>query len=276
MFNLIRMNLYRMVRTKGLWIVMLCMAGFGALTSAMAAADLDVADYYEGEWYEEPDDGFGITVGAPVGADGDALSFLEFYNSNLSSGLLLLFLSIACAIYYSGEIKSGFLKNIAGQTKHKADIFLSKTVVNMLYILLMLLVYGVVLYASFRLMLPKRYTFRFGTEYWQETLLLVLVLYVLHLAFAGGVAFLTTVFKSATVGITVGLLSAFGLPAVFMAYLKRFLDVDFVKLLVSANVNGMRIGVAHKDVIFALGVGIITSIVYYFLGAVYFTKIDVV
>ncbi len=61
-----------------------------------------------------------------------------------------------------------------------------------------------------------------------------------------------------------------------MAYLKRFLDVDFVKLLVSANVNGMRIGVAHKDVIFALGVGIITSIVYYFLGAVYFTKKDVV
>lgn len=276
MFNLIRMNLYRMVRTKALWIVMLCMVGFGVITCAMTAADLDVVDYYEGEGYEEPDDSFGITVGAPVGADGAVLSFLEFYNSNLSSGLLLIFLSIACAIYYSGEIKSGFLKNIAGQTKHKADIFLSKTVVNMLYILLMLVVYGVVLYTSFRLMLPKRYTFRFGTEYWNETLLLVLVLFVLHLAFAGGVAFLTTLFKSTTVGITVGILAAFGLPAIFMAYLKRFLDVDFVKLLVSANVNGMRIGAAHKDVFFALGVGIITSIVYYFLGAVYFTKKDVV
>lgn len=276
MLNLIRMNLYRMVRTKGLWIVMLCMVGFGAITCIMTTVDLDVVGYNQNDGNVEPEESFGISVGVPVSADNAAPSFLEFYNSNLSSGLLLIFLSIACAIYYSGEMKSGFLKNIAGQTKHKADIFLSKTVVNIIYILLMLLVYGAVLYIGLRLMFPKQYTFRFGTEYWNETLQLVLVLYVLHLAFAGGVAFLTTAFQSATVGITVGLLAAFGLPAMFMDYLKRFLDVDFIKFLLTNNINGMRIGMAQKDLLFALGVGIISSIIYYFLGAVYFTKKDVV
>ncbi len=42
------------------------------------------------------------------------------------------------------------------------------------------------------------------------------------------------------------------------------------------NVHGMFVGAVRKDIFFAMGVGALFSVIYYLLGAVYFTKKDVV
>lgn len=41
MLNLIRMNLYRMAKTKSLWIVLLCMAAFCTFACSMVTIDLE-------------------------------------------------------------------------------------------------------------------------------------------------------------------------------------------------------------------------------------------
>ena len=71
MLNLIRMNLYRMAKTKSLWIVLLCMAAFCTFACSMVTIDLEemqknkennlsgsfAAVYKEEE--EIPDDAYG-------------------------------------------------------------------------------------------------------------------------------------------------------------------------------------------------------------------------
>ena len=288
MLNLIRMNLYRMAKTKSLWIVLLCMAAFCTFACSMVTIDLEeiqknkennlsgsfAAVYKEEE--EETAGGFGISVQVPEKEDGEIPTFLEFYNSDLASGIVLVFLCIGCVIYFNGEIKSGFLKNIAGQTRHKSNIFLSKIIANMVYILVALLLYGVVQFFSLWFMLKDKYTFRFGGEFIKETGVLLMAFFLLYLAFLGGISLVTTVLKSTAAGITLGMLSAFGVLSSFGAYADKLLHVNLSKYMVITNVHGMFVGAVRKDIFFAMGVGALFSVIYYLLGAVYFTKKDVV
>lgn len=287
MLNLIRMNLYRMARTKSIWVVMLCMAIFCVFSCSMEKIDLGemqkegdtstaLAGVYKGEEDAEVEGSFGITVQVPEKENGEVPTFLEFYNSDAASGIILVFLAIGCVIYFSGEIKSGFLKNIAGQTKHKANIFLSKVVANIVYVLVSLAIYGVVQFFSLWILLKDQYTYRFGTEYLKETGILLLAVCVLYLAFLGGMSLLTTVLKSTAVGITVGMLAVFGVLGTFVSYLEKMIDVELQKYFVMTNVHQMLLGVSGKDLFWAFCVGVLFSLVYYVLGAVYFTKRDVV
>ncbi len=294
MLNLIHMNLYRMAKTKSLWSCMLSMVFFCIFSCYMVSIDYEmrseqnaqnveqeieqsgVVGVYEGEDEDEIESAFGITVQVPEKENGEMPAFLEFYNSDLASGIILLFLSIGCVIYFNGEQKSGFLKNIAGQTKHKSSIFLSKIVANMLYILVSLLAYGVTQFIALRLILKDQGIIRFGTEYLNETFLLLLANFVLYLAFLGGISLLTTVTRSTAAGITVGIISACGLPATFGVYMEKLFDVTIVKYLVTTNVHQLLIGTPQKNVFFALGTGIISATVYYLLGTVYFAKKDIV
>lgn len=295
MLNLIRMNLYRMVKTKSLWVVLFCMGMFCVFSCYMSKVDMEAQEkeshttsisnendgselmgLYKGEDEEEIDTVFGIAVNAPEKKDGKNPAFLEFYNADLASGIVLVFLTIGCAIYFNGEMKSGFLKNIAGQTKHKSSIFLSKVFVNMIYVLLALIGYGIVQYLSLKFLLADQFTLRFGKEYLKETGLLVLSIYLLSLAFSGGISLVTVVFRSTAVGITIGMLSAFGLIQSFIPYIEKSFDIELLKYMVTTNIHQMTIGTAEKDVMFAIGIGILFSVFYYLLGTVYFTKKDVV
>ena len=296
MLNLIRMNLYRMVKTKSLWVVMFCMGMFCVYSCSMSKMDLTerkkevhmvndmngngasepLIGIYQGEEDEEVDAVFGITVNVPEKENGEVPAFLEFYNADLASGIVLIFLTIGCALYFNGGIKSGFLKNIAGQTRHKSSIFLSKTFVNMIYVLLALFVYGIVQYISLKFLLADQFTFRFGKEYLKETGWLGVSIYLLYMAFSGGISLITVVFKSTSVSITMGMLSAFGLINSFVPYIEKSLDVKLLKYMVTTNIHQMLIGTAGKDVMFAIGAGILYSVFYYLLGTVYFTKKDVV
>lgn len=289
MFNLIRMNLYRMARTKSLWVVMLCMAMFCTFACSMVTIDLkdmqknkaedlsgSLVGVYTGEDNDEEEGNFGITVQVPEKENGEIPTFLEFYNSDLASGIILVFLCIGCVIYFNGEIKSGFLKNIAGQTRHKPNIYLAKVFANMAYILSALLLYGTVQFISLWFMLKDKYSFRFGGEYIRETAVLLAGIFLLYLAFLGGISLITTVLKSTAAGITVGMLCAFGVIGSFAAYADKIFHVNLSKYLVVSNVHNMLVGALKKDVFFAMGVGALFSLFYYLLGTVYFTKKDVV
>lgn len=289
MFNLIRMNLYRMARTKSLWVVMFCMAMFCTFACSMVTIDLkdmqknkaedlsgSLVGVYTGEDNEEEEGSFGITVQVPEKGNGEIPTFLEFYNSDLASGIVLVFLCIGCVIYFNGEIKSGFLKNIAGQTRHKPNIYLAKVFANMAYILSALLLYGTVQFISLWFMLKDKYSFRFGGEYIKETAVLLAGIFLLYLAFLGGISLITTVLKSTAAGITVGMLCAFGVIGSFAAYADKIFHVNLSKYLVVSNVHNMLVGALKKDVFFAIGVGALFSVFYYLLGTVYFTKKDVV
>ena len=282
MFNLIRMNLYRMVRSTSLWAVMIIMVAVCSFSGCRQIASLDTIGPYQPD-YEESGSGFGLLFSPPAGKYGEAPSFLEFYSSDLSSGILLVFLSVACSIFYGEEIKSSFLKNITGQTRDKTDIFWSKFIVTILLALFIMLLYGMAKFIVLKPLFPKEYTLRFVSECWPAIPFLLAGNFILHLAYAGGIVLVTMVSRSTTVGCITGIFTALGLPGYFLGMVEESYKVELVKYLVTTNVHNMRIatmynewiGYSEKDIYFALAIGIVFFILYEVLGAVYFTKKDV-
>lgn len=301
MLNLIRMNLYRMMKTKSLYILLLCAVSFCLLSCYMDRIDyIDIQSPETGSIEEttdkeemtdkdeattgitiekaeevDPESGsFGIAVQTPDKTDGKKPVFLEYFHAYLASGFMLLFLIIGCALYVNGESKCGYIKNIAGQTRHKSYIYISKIITMAIYTAFFMLFYGLVHYIGLKLFLP--YHFAFGKEYLSQSVKLFLVTFLLHTAFLSAIALLVTLFRSTSVGITVGLLANFGFLSLFLPYLEKLFHVKIQKYLIMTNLQQLLLGVSDKCIRQGIYVGGVFLLIYLLCGTAYFTKKDVV
>ena len=138
MLNLIRMNLFRMVHTRGVIVVFVLLMGFSVLSGSMSVYDSEemakaIEEQKTGAQQENPglvveENGeqigsVGITIHTPIEEDGSLSDYIFIYCEELSSGILLLFILIGAVLFFRGDEKCGFLKNISGQTKHRYNIF---------------------------------------------------------------------------------------------------------------------------------------------------------
>lgn len=299
------MNLYRLSRTKSIYILLLCTSLFCLLSCYMERIDYietqkaetaaqtktgsdetpDIPDEEEEQgglsididpdYHVDAEEGnFGIMVQTPEKTDEHTPAFLEYYHANLASGIILLFLIIGCALYVNGEAKCGFIKNIAGQTRHKSYIYISKIITMAVYTAMSMLLYGLVQYIGLRIFLP--YHIDFGKAYLSQSWKLLLASFLLHTAFICAISLLVTLTRSTSVGITVGLLVDCGIFFAFIPYLEKLLHVKIQKYMIVTNMQQMLIDTADKTVMKGIGIGGILLLVYLAIGTLYFTKKDVV
>lgn len=303
MFNLIRMNIYRMIFMKGMRITLLCtilFAGFAAYMSytdtkymqeeteklAPSGTDKEIAlagfedaskeqDTNEADKQEdEADFSFGIYVETPYNEDGSPADFLQYYAADLASGTILIFTIIAAALFVAAEEKSGFVKNIAGQARHRGDIYLAKLPAMALYILGQMLFYGLVQYIVLRISFAE--PIPFGASMFKDALIVFLIDFLLYLAFASGIMMFTTVFRTNTISITVGMLSAMGASAMLFSFVGRIIDKDVCKYMVTNSIKVNIPGAEQKTIILTVIVGFLYLIVYNGIGTIIFAKRDVV
>lgn len=319
MLNLIRMNLYRMTKTKSLYILLICSLSFCLLSCYMDQEDFVEMHMGETETTTEetssedkktdstsentlpedegtesinentgsngitiekveeidPEEGsFGIAVQTPEKTDGKNPVFLEYFHAHLASGMLLLFLIIGTALYVNGESKCGFIKNIAGQTRHKSYIYIAKIIALAIYAAFSMLAYELVHYIGLKLFLP--YKLSFGKEYLDQSAKLLLVTFLLYLAFVSAIALLVTLSHSTSLGITVGILVDCGFLLLFIPYLEKLFHVKIMKYLITTNMQQLLLDASGKCIQRCIYVGGIFLLIYLLCGTVYFTKKDVV
>lgn len=290
------MNCYRMSKTRSLYIILFCIGIFCLFSCYMERSDYLVIQSEErittqtsdseqeglvagititDNTNEEPAEGtFGISVQTPEKTEDRTPSFLEFYLANLASGILLLFLVIGTTLYVQGESKSGFIKNIAGQTRHKSYIYLSKIAAVAIFTAISMLFFGLIQYIGLKLFLP--YSIPFGKEQFSSCWKLLIAIYLLYTALLCATSLLVTLFRSATAGMVMGILACFGLFLSFAPYAEKLLHVKIQKYMIIANLQQMLIGASGKHIQSAIWAGGIFLIVYLLLGTIYFTKKDVV
>lgn len=85
-----------------------------------------------------------IMVETPYHEDGTKPAFTEYLCADLRSGLILIILAIFPVLFVNSEEKSGFVKNIAGQTKRREWIYLSKTAGIMIFHLMAMAAYTII------------------------------------------------------------------------------------------------------------------------------------
>lgn len=295
MFNLIRMNMYRMIRMKSARVMFLFVIGMAALTVYLHHLDLDEetgqkeyepatlgitmtkeGDQADEEELEDSLDGkFGIYSEEPERTDGKMAPFIAYFYADLTSGILLIFLTIMVVLFVNSEHSTGFIKNIAGQTASRTSIYLAKFPAILCYTVLFILLYGVCQWITMKALYGKELVF--GIKQIGDYAPLIGIQILLFFAFLCGIAMITSVTRSNVVGISVGILCAMGVGSNLALLFKKVLDIDdAAKYFVVRNINQLSIEADSGAMQIAIGVSVAYMLGYLLIGNLCFVKRDVV
>lgn len=141
MFNMVRMDLYRMFRTKALYVIWIVMALTMLLTTAlslMAQEMPEPPEYIQQETEENVN--LGMSVSLPTLPE-EQITVLDEVYANTTAKFTALFLVIFAVLFATADINSGYVKNIGGQVPNRGALFLSKTAAMLVFTALTMIGY---------------------------------------------------------------------------------------------------------------------------------------
>lgn len=219
----------------------------------------------------------GITINTPIEEDGSLSDYIFIYCEELSSGILLLFILIGAVLFFRGDEKCGFLKNIAGQTKHRYNIFFSKLITVGIYTFVCMVCYMFVEYIVFNTLIET--DINFGVKHIPEALKVFALEYLIHMALISGLLLITELTKSTAAAVTIGILSVMGICSMlFSAIVQKIFHINFnvAKYYLTTSMSNVNIGMDGDIIKLALGVGITFFIIYNIANVYWFSHKDIV
>ena len=135
MLNMIKMDLYRMVRTKSMYVVWIVMAAAIFFSTSMSKLDIDTmnkeAEQQQTESIAEtvkPETiNMGMSVFLPT-QPGEKVTVFDQVYANLQAKFVALFLVIFTVLFSSADIGSGYIKNIGGQVQKRGALIFSRSI----------------------------------------------------------------------------------------------------------------------------------------------------
>lgn len=147
MLNMIRMELFRMFKTKSLYVIWAAMAACLFFANSLSAEEIQTytmeekQEMYEAAMSDEDEDIiFGMYVTLPT-KPGEAVSVFDGFYANVHGKFVALFMVIFTVLYATADITSGYVKNIAGQVKNRGNLILAKSVALLLYTIFTMLLF---------------------------------------------------------------------------------------------------------------------------------------
>lgn len=130
MFNLLRMDLRRLFRTRSFYIVLAVTAAMFVFMTAMMAA---VADPERLEALESTGMVATDRSNDDIRAELMGMTQLEFAHECMGSGFLLIMTGIGVTLFVHNDFSSGFVKNICFARPRRREYVLSKALVTGVY-----------------------------------------------------------------------------------------------------------------------------------------------
>ncbi|WP_461811374.1 ABC transporter permease [Faecalimonas sp.] len=133
MLNMIKMDLYRMFRTKSMYIVWIVLAAALLLTTFLCKTDYDSLskeDAMQQEKITEPTEeniNVGMMVTLPT-EPGEKVTVFDIFFANSQGKFYALFLVIFAVMFSTADIGSGYIKNIAGQVQKRGALIFSRSI----------------------------------------------------------------------------------------------------------------------------------------------------
>lgn len=297
MFNLIKMNFYKLFHQKSFYVCIAVAAFIGwfmvfmVWMTPMLEEKAQSARSAREQAGEDTGSNAGFFVGFEVGlAEGGEMSsepvpkvelfnVTEFLDDFFRSGFTMILISVGASLIANAERKRGFIKNLGGQMKPRGMLTVSKLPAILVEIASM---YAAVV-LSFVL---------FGRIYYEQYTLgnipamckAMAVQLLLGLAFGALILLVSTVARNAAAGIIAGIIVSSGLfPYVWLyinrlatAYLGAPAGFDISKCSLDYYISGITSGAAGKDVATALIVGVVYLLLASAAGGLVMEKRDIV
>ena len=133
MLNMIKMDLYRMFRTKSMYVVWIVLAVSVLFTTFMCKTDYDSLskeDTVRQEQFVEPtaeNINVGMMVTLPT-EPGEKVTVYDIFFANSQGKFYALFLVIFAVMFSTADIGSGYIKNIGGQVQKRGTLIFSRSI----------------------------------------------------------------------------------------------------------------------------------------------------
>ena len=273
MFNAIRMDVYRLFKTKSTYIILVIMialsvmgTGLMSVMTEMTEAEgqqvqteqmSDNADYAgdDDQLYEDTEGAqsqFSVSVSEsdPDENDNSVLSFAMSDISGLQAGLFIIIFTV---LFSMADINSGFIKSIGGQVKGRGVLIVSKMVAIAIFT-------AIVIIADFLTQLIAVNIFFddavVGSA--SEIVRLLSSQFVLNFALAVLMMAIAMIIKNNVVSMIIGVCMCTGIfELIFMGinYLMDkigFNDFDINNILITGKIQSVTIGADASDIGYAL------------------------
>ena len=207
MFNMLRMDLQRLFKSRSFYIILSVTAVLLVMVTVMAyaVADPEMMDAMEAQGAE-------ITESDRIMSEYiQNMSQLDLMHETLGSGFLLVMTGIGMTLFVNGDFSSGFVKNICCVQPRRVDYVLAKALTAGVYSGII-----TVLGAALILSSPYFYGLRPQPCAVPDILGYVVLLWLPHWAFALMALALVLLTRSTTLGIILSLVAGSGLTAVLL------------------------------------------------------------
>lgn len=277
MFNIIKTELYRLVRMNSFYIMIFVSFGLAFLLMWLLTFDMT---YMETEFEKtdsgivavtETDDESSAEIGISMEADeswiDNDITLSSYLAAVTQSGVLLILLSIFSSMYVYAEQKTGYIKNIAGQLSFKGILGISK--------LAGIAVQVLTVSASFIAGTVIAGKIIFGDKFIVGDVSLLMTLIgielLLHFAYASLVSMMCILARSSAFSMTAGILMTSGMPIFIYSGINYLLHKT--SLFKNANVSKLGLDTQIFNIAASIESGelarpVITGIVYIVISAV--------
>jgi ABC-2 type transport system permease protein len=283
MLNMIRMELYRMFKTKSLYVIWLVLAAGILFTTGLSADEMktytmeEKQEMYEYATGQQKSDtvNLGMDVTVPT-KPGDTVSVFDLFYGNIKGKFLALFMVIFAVLYSTADMTSGFVKNIAGQVRDRRGLVFAKGVSLFVYTVLTMLIFTGIQTISNALFFDE---FVFGPV--KEFLQYAGIQTLLHFAFLMIVMCIAIVLRNNVISMMLSVCLCMNVLVIFYSFLDNLIAKAHIKnfhvleYTVTGNISFLETNVTAKMAVTALAVSIAFVIVMIEVCSTVFKKRDI-
>ena len=283
MLNMIRMELYRMFKTKSVYVIWLVLAAGILFTTGLSADEMktytmeEKQEMYEYATGQQKSDtvNLGMDVTVPT-KPGDTVSVFDLFYGNIKGKFLALFMVIFAVLYSTADMTSGFIKNIAGQVRDRRGLVFAKGVSLFVYTVLTMLIFTGIQTVSNALFFDE---FVFGPV--KEFLQYAGIQTLLHFAFLMIVMCIAIVLRNNVISMMLSVCLCMNVLVIFYSFLDNLIAKAHIKnfhvleYTVTGNISFLETNVTAKMAVTALAVSIAFIIVMIEVCSTVFKKRDI-
>ncbi|MFQ9514426.1 MAG: ABC transporter permease subunit [Eubacterium sp.] len=281
MLNVIKMDFYRMLKTKSLYIVWIILALVTVFTTYLSAEE-----FYDTEVQQEssqklqdtsPDNmNLGITVTLPTEAS-EKVTVYDIIFANIQGKAIGIFIAIFAVIFSTADMNSGYIKNIGGQVARRSRLVWSKEISLFLFTILTIGIYIMVQMISNQIFFGY---LKFGDVGALIRYLLVEVL--LHFTLALICMAIAMLIRNNVVSMIIAICLCMNVLMILYSAIDNLLkniapkNFHIINYTVTGKISQMSMDFTNKEGAAALVVGLIFIIVMSIVSSVMFEKRDIV
>lgn len=283
MLNMIRMELYRMFKTKSMYVIWLVMAAGILFTTGLSAGEMktysmeekqEMYEYATGQT-ESENVNLGMDVTVPT-KPGEEVSVFDLFYANIKGKFLALFMVIFAVLYSTADMTSGFVKNIAGQVRDRRGLVFAKGVSLFVYTVLTMLIFTGIQTISNALFFDELV---FGPV--KEFLQYAGIQTLLHFALLIIVMCIAIVLRNNVISMMLSVCLCMNVLVIFYSFLDNLIAKAHIKnfhvleYTVTGNISFLETNVTAKMAVTALAVSIAFVIVMIEVCSTVFKKRDI-